>query len=272
MSEKNGYRLWSGEKGTKVLRVGADDSVYCYTDIQSAIDAAQNNDIIRIEPATYTLTTALSITKPLTLIGEGGPDGVNITSGNALGTALAIINVPVSYASDVVVNFENIAFNGADADKDVVQVDNGAGANQTLKVRFHNCTLSLGAAAHTGYALNVAHTYASKGIEVKISGKGWHKVSPVYFLVKNTADSCNFYNMRMVKSDTQKCFTSSADDVAAAICLMQDCTMSKTNGTAGGHANQALASCSSRSFNGGCEFLAAATTEFTGSHLEYIVN
>lgn len=272
MSEKNGYRLWSGEKGGKILHVGADDSIFMYTDIQSAIDAAQNGDTIFIEPGTYTLTAQLTCGKPLQFVGLGsGSDAVKITAGATLGASLLAVNVPVSYGSDVVTCFENIYFLGTDLDKDVISVDNGAGANQKLKVRFSNCTIEGASSSHTGFGVNVSHTYASAAIQLKVCGEGWQKCYPVYFTVKNALDGAEFFGMRMTNTATQMSLVSSADALAA-IFKFVDCRVILEQGSSGGNAAQQIVSLGSKSFVSGAVYAAAATGDFTGSHTETIVN
>jgi len=270
MSETNGYRHFSGLKGTKIHHVGADETAFRYTDIQSAIDAAQNNDLILIEPGTYTLTSKLTVNKPLTIKGMAGPDKIIITSADDLGDSLVDVNVPGAYSTTVENIFENIYFKGADADQNVIDIDNDGGANKKFKVRFRNCIVELASSAATGIGVNVDHTYATTEIQVKFDGKGWEKIQAVDFLTKHASDGCEFFNVRMTASDTRKALATSTDDIASVFKFIQ-CRLPHEAASEGGHASQSIACVSSWSFVGGATYAAADTNDLTGSHTEVIV-
>ena len=133
-----GFRHYAGLAGTKQLHVGADGSAYNYTSLQDAVDAAQNNSVIFIEPGTYTLTAALSITKPLTLKGLGAPNTTVITS--ALATYTINLQNPATGASTTYNYFENISIENSSTG-DCIEIDNDGGATGAMVVKFDDCSV-----------------------------------------------------------------------------------------------------------------------------------
>ena len=59
MAISDGYKHFSGLTGSKIQVVGSDGNIFNATDLQSALDAAQNDDVIYMEPGTYTVTTQI---------------------------------------------------------------------------------------------------------------------------------------------------------------------------------------------------------------------
>lgn len=272
MAEKNGYRIFAGLKGSKVLTVGADESVFNFTDIQSAVDAAQNNDVILIEPGTYTLSTKLTVNKPLSLIGlrPAGDKGVIITSSDTLGSEVVLIN-SVNIGGTAEFMFENIYFLGADLDQNVVKIDNAAMGNYKTKVRFKDCILEVGDGATAGYALYVAHTLTGSGneIQVKMDGDRWHQVQGIYFTVADNQDSLEITHHRLTNGTAATAVVTNAGDYTFYLDLF-GCTVPHEDAVSGGHATQVIRSLHTVSIDGNT-YAAADTNDFTGSQSEIIV-
>ena len=272
MSEKNGYRIFAGLKGSKVITVGADESVFNHTDIQSAVDAAQNNDIILIEPGTYTLTTKLTVNKPLSLIGlrPAGDKGVIITSSTTIASEVVLIN-SVNIGGTAEFQFENIYFLGADLDQNVVKIDNAAMGNYKTKVRFENCVLEVGSGSSAGYALYVAHTLtgSSNEIQVKMDGARWHKVQGIYFVVADNNDSLAITHHKLENGTAATAIVTDAG-AFTFMCDLFGCTVPHEDAMSGGQASQQIRSFHTLSLTGST-YAAADTNDFTGSQSETIV-
>jgi hypothetical protein len=272
MAEKNGYRIFAGLKGSKIITVGADESVFNHTDIQSAVDAAQNNDVILIEPGTYTLTTKLTINKPLSLIGlrPAGDKGVIITSGATLGSEVVLIN-SVNICGTAEFMLSNIYFLGADLDQNVVKIDNAAMGNYKTKVRFENCILEVGDGATAGYALYVAHTLTGTDneIQVKMEGERWHQIHGIYFTVADDHDSLGITHHRITNGTAATAIVTNAGDYTF-YCDLFGCTVPHEDAMSGGHATQVVRSLHTVSIAGNT-YAAADTNDFTGSQTEQIV-
>lgn len=224
MSTYSGYRHYAGLHGTKEIYVGADESVYQYTDLASAVSAAQNNDVIILTPGTYSLTATLAITKPLTIKGLGK---VFINGGTAgIATALITINQPASYSGSVYVTFENIDISNAYSNTTCIDVDNDGGANQVMYVEFNNCSV---AANGTGMAINVDQTSA------------YH----IYFkCVSNRLDTLTLTTVSLKKAASEAWFIGmkmgvlalGTTDVASVINMVK-CAYASAAQTSGGSAS-----------------------------------
>ena len=120
-----GFRHYAGKFGSKEITVGQDGSIYNYTSIQDALDAAQNDDLIMIAPGTYTLTAALDWDKPCTIMGMGAAEDVIIAS--ALLTYTCLLNMPAAGAAETqYFKARNIKFYNTSTG-DAIEIDNDAG-------------------------------------------------------------------------------------------------------------------------------------------------
>ena len=165
MPSNLGYRFAAGLKGSKITLVGKDDAIFNFTTIQDAINNAQNGDSIYIEPGTYTVTTELSIAKPITLYGLGGIGDVVITS--ALATRTAMLNMPASGpASAQYFRFRNIKFANSSTG-DALEIDNDGGLAQAMYADFQDCSF----VSTSGVAVDLDHTTIAQDMFVNISGK-----------------------------------------------------------------------------------------------------
>lgn len=271
MAATNGYRFGSGFKGSKIHWVGADESVYQYTDLASAVAAAQNNDVIMVEPGTYTLTSKLDVNKPLTIKGmrSVGDKGVIITSASSLTTELVDVDLVAQSAAAEVV-FEDIAFVAAATNKQAVHIDNGSMGNYKLTVRFERCNIEAAAATTTEYALVVDHTGvgASNEIVVKVNGSGTQSVHGVNFDIVDAQDSLEANQIVFSPKGTLKAINTSADAVAATL-LLRQCVFPHELATSGGNAAQIAISVGSVSVTG-TTYAAIDTNDLAGSHTEVI--
>ncbi len=166
MAATNGYRHYSGVFGSKEIWVGKDESVYNFTDIASAVAAAQNGDIINITPGTYALTATLAINKPCYIRGHGD---VFVTGGTAgIATALITINQPATYSGTVYNTLENLKISNAYANTACIDIDNDGGGAQVMNILFKDCAVS---ANGTGMAINIDQTSAYAMTFVSTSSK-----------------------------------------------------------------------------------------------------
>lgn len=142
MSE--GYKFYSGYNGSNIITVGSEPSVYQYakTELQTAINACPEGGLVILESGTYTLTSFLTVYKPITIICEDSWRGAEITS--ALSTQTVKVNVPATSGNtSITVNFKNITFNNTHAAAGYnIAIDNNGGAALPLYVNFEKCTFS----------------------------------------------------------------------------------------------------------------------------------
>jgi hypothetical protein len=265
-----GYEFGSLLSGSKQIYVGKSEPHYQYQTIDAAIDAANHGDVIFIEPGTYTVSSKLSIAKNLAFRSLDARGGVIITSSATIGTAIVGINVPTQYGSTFVVSFEGITFQGADTDKNVIDVDNNGGAAQNMELYFHRCNVLFANATDTGIGVNIDHTTTSKSIKCWFTGTGKESIQCVDLLAKNAGDALYFNNVILLASSTLKAVATSADNIAAEI-NFRSCILPLANATSGGHASQLVISLGNYAVTGGTTYTLAVTTEFTGSHTETIL-
>lgn len=160
----SGFKFSAGLLGSKISLVGKDGDVFNFTDLQTAIDSAQNADVIYIEPGTYTQTAILNIQKPISLVGLGGVGDVIITS--ALTTRTAMINLPATgNAAAQTFKFRNIKFANSSTG-DALEIDNDGGLAQSLILDFQFCSF----VSTSGVAIDLDQTTTSLDIFVKIVG------------------------------------------------------------------------------------------------------
>jgi hypothetical protein len=164
MAATSGYKHYAGLKGSKQVVVGQDPDIYNYTDIQSAIDGASNDDVILIAPGTYTLTALLDWDKPLTLMGMGGANDVIITS--ALTTHTCLLNMPATgSAAAQTFKARNIKFANSSTG-DAIEIDNDGGLAQNMIVEFQDCSF----VSTSGVAVDLDQTTETKDMFITISG------------------------------------------------------------------------------------------------------
>jgi len=263
MGDANGYRLFAGLKGSKMITVGADESIYNYNNIADAVAAAQNNDTIYLAPEVHTLTAIVTINKPLRFVGWGGSSSkCQVTCSATLGTAMFAIEL-VAQSAAAEVYFQDIRFQHAQTGYDVFTVNNTAVA-QTLSVVFQSCDV-LTYAASASYGVNISHATAGQIITLDMGSSRHHSVSTVNFTAKNAGDRVRFYGMVLREEGNASACIQSADALAAGIELW-GCLGTATKMTSGGGSGSTV-----KSF---CSFTAGAfvvTTDLIGSQSETIV-
>ena len=222
----NGYRMWAGEKGTKIKRVGADDTAYRYTSLSTCLEDAQPNDVIYLEDGTYTLTSTATINYNLKMIGIGR---VSITGDVA--DRLFMLNKPASGSAITYIEFHNIRFSNDNSGADVFEIDNDGGSTGALKTKFFDC----GITATSGLAIDLDQT--TNTIDVELVVKGYHSAD-LYL------DSCNFGITKAANRvfvdgyllDDGQAFACSTTDVAW-ILNFNNCIFSSSAITTGGSAS-----------------------------------
>lgn len=267
----SGYRHYAGLKGSKVLHVGSDSSIYEYTTIQSAIDAAQNNDTIVLAPGTHTLTAQLTITKPVRMIGMGGSTsgaGTKVTCSSAVTGSMVDIDL-IAQGAAVEVYFENILFQHGVDNKDVFSIDNTNAAYATTYT-FERCSVLSYDAASTGEAIDLDHTTAGKAQILQIFGSGrCHKFGCVNFAVADAADVLDIGNVYMSEDGCASAIITPAVNKAAIIRLQNVLFKTATKGVTGGHASQTIVAygCATESVGA-----ALVTGDLAGSQTETVIS
>lgn len=264
MTAYSGYRHFAGLKGTKVHVVGKDPSAYLYTDLQSAIDAAQHNDLILIHPGTYTATSQITITKPLRFVGLGGSEsnGVKITCS---GIADAMIDVELAAQSAAAeLYFQDIKFIQGVDNQNVFDVNN-TNVGQALYMTFQNCDVLVYDSASTGKAVDISHASATEAIVLTMGSCRNCVTGCINATFKNASDLIVLVGMDVNSDGNASGVITSADDIAAGV-EFHGCVLEATAGLTGGHATQTVKSYFSHDGAG-----VAATADFAGSHSETIV-
>ena len=271
----SGYRHFAGLKGSKLITVGADETVYNYTDLPSAVAAAQNNDVILMEPGTYTLSEKLTINKPLTIKGMcdvgmfSNPRGVIITGPNDIDTALIDIEL-VAQGAAARVNFEDIHIVQATDDEDVISINNTT-VDQKLYVFFKGCNVLSFDSASTGKGLVILGADATKAIHVGLVGYGWrNRVDYVHFTFKNAGSMLSMEGMVIDDVGGATAIVTSADNLAAQINL-NNCLGPVLKFLSGGHGTQVVRTIDNVTVDG-TTYAAASTAAFVGDHTEQIIN
>jgi hypothetical protein len=224
-----GFRHYAGLSGTKQIYVGSDGSAYNYTSLADAVAAAQNNDCILIEPGTYTLTTALSITKPLTLKGIGGPNTAVITS--ALATYTINLQNPATGAAATYNYFENLSIQNSSTG-DCIEIDNDGGATGDMVVKFDDCSIINSGG---GLAIDLDQTTNTIDEFIYVSGqKCFHTLSASNLGLTKADSTVAIENMMI--SDA---LVYSATNVAYIITL-DNCNVVSDAATTGGSASAIL--------------------------------
>jgi len=226
---QGGSRHYAGRFGSKMIAVGADGAIYNWTSLQDAVDAAQNNDCIEIEPGTYTLTTTLSITKPLTLKGLGAVNTTVITS--ALATRTIMLQNPASGPAAATFNhFENV-YIGNTSTGDAIEIDNDGGLAQTMIVKFDDCSIL----SDAGTSIDLDQTTNTVAEQIYISGqKAFHTLGASDLGLSMAASFVAIENMMISGA-----LAYSAVNVAYIITL-DNCNVVSAAATTGGSASAIL--------------------------------
>lgn len=263
MTEYSGYRHYAGLKGTKVHHVGHDASAYCYTDIASAVAAAQANDTIVLHPGTHTLTAMLEITKPLRFVGIAHPKVTcsSAVTGNMIDVDLA------AQGSASVVTFENIEFQHGTDDVDVFEIDNSAIA-QTLTVVFKDCDIKVYDSSSTGNAIDQNQTTAGKIIHLQILGTRANQVDCVDVVPGNASNTYIFQGVYMTENGNASAIISSNAANAAIFRLYSVAFKTATKGTSGGAAQQTIVAMNCLTESVGAKLV---TGDLAGSHTETLI-
>jgi hypothetical protein len=223
MANSAGFKFYAGLQGSNVLTVGKEDSVFNFTDIATAIAAANPGDMIKIYPGTYTLTTGLVINKDLTLIGIGGPYSILITS--ALTTYTMSLNVPASNNAATIINLENIKVVNSSTGA-AIAIDNNGGSLQDLYVNIKDCIVLN---TSTGYAVNNTHSTATHDVFLNITGSPViHRIGKCLFGRSKAASITNIFGMIC-----EGAFALAADAVAARFNMMHSVYGSAAQTTGG---------------------------------------
>lgn len=228
MPNSAGFKFYAGLKGSNVIAVGKEDSVFQFTDLVSAIAAANTGDTIKVYPGTYTITTStLVINKNLTLIGIGGPYDVLITS--ALTTSTMYLNVPVSHDAAVKINLVNIKIVNSSTGA-ALQINNNGGAAQDLTINIKDCVILN---TSTGYAVENLHATNTKDIFLNITGSpNIHRIGKSYFGKAKALSSTSIFGMQC-EGD----FALGAEAVASTFNMLH-CMYPSASQTTGGNGAQ----------------------------------
>lgn len=226
MANSAGFKLFAGLKGSNVLTVGKEDSVFNFTDLASAVAAAKPKDMIMVYPGTYTQTAILSILKDLTIVGVGGPGDVVITS--ALTTQTVKCDLPVSHDATVAINFVNLTItNSTTGTAFYVDNVNAATAAYSLYINIKDCSITN---SSTGYAFQNLHSTAAKDIFINITGSPViHTLGKSAFAAAKAASVTNIVGMGCTGA-----FSLDANALANTFNMVKCCYASTAQTTGGG--------------------------------------
>ena len=265
MTTYSGYRHGAGLHGSKITLVGKDNSIFKFDDVQSAIDAAQIDDVIYFEPGTYTVTTAIDWSKPLTLMGMGAAQDVIIES--ALATRTVMINQPATgTAAGTEYKARNIKFYNTSTG-DAVEIDNDGGLVQAMTLDFQNCIFY----SVSGVAIDLDQTTVGQAMYVTITGNpALHWMNNCTFSLDHAGSCLNIYGM-----DCLEAFVFGAA-AKALIFNMSHCWYQLQAQTTGGGAGQlhnilgntyyTAANGRSAATSGGAGDFDATSTKFFNGH------
>lgn len=262
-----GYRHYAGLKGTKTLNVGKDASAFSYTDIQSALDAAQANDCLVVHPGTYTASAQLTVTKPIRMVGLGGPAVCKLTcDSDVTGSMIDIELAAQSAASEVY--FEGLCFEQGNDNLDVFSVDNASVA-QTLDIKFVNCDIKVLDAASTGNAIDLNHITVAQIINLSVVGSRSNQVDCVDIVPGNASDVYLFEGVYMTENGNASAIISSAADKACIFRLHEVKFKTALKALTGGHASQTVVAygCCTESVGA-----ALVTGDLAGSQTETVIS
>jgi hypothetical protein len=245
------------------------DTVAKLTD---AIASVANNETIYIKPGTYTLTTKLTITKPMRLVcmAPSGDNGCKITSGASLTTELVFIQLAAQSAS-AEVYFKDIYFLAAGTNTAGV-IANNTNVAQKLKIRFADCIIELAdMTASTAYGLQILHASTSKEIQVYVTGQGWHRITNINFVTGKDTDSLKLHRMRIAKTSGVASGIIVGTGAYTFMLALEYCEIPLADATSGGHASNSNRSIFSWTDNGAGTVAAAVAGDLDSSGTETIV-
>jgi hypothetical protein len=222
-----GYRHYAGTKGSKHIYVGSDLNIYNYDNLADAVEAAQNNDKIFIEPGTYTLTETLTINKPITLCGMGAPNQTIITSALTTRT-INLINPATGPAAATYNFFENLYIANSSTG-DCIEIDNDGGLAESMVVKFDDCSIINSGG---GLAIDLDQTTNTEDVFLYVRGNlAFYTISASNFGVTKAGS--------MVLLDSMMCSDAmalSATDVAWYFNMLK-CNVVSAEATTGGSAS-----------------------------------
>ena len=232
-----------------------------------AVARADANDLIVLAPGTITLTSQLSITKPLRFKGSSavGVKGTIITASSAVTGSM--INVDMSVAQGAAaceLSFEDISFQHTVASQDVFDINN-TNMVAAFYVNFRSCNINV-LAATAAWALDVAHAATGYPILLNVRGGYQNTVDAINSVIAIASDRITCDGVVMQKQGKAAALTTSAGAVAAQIKLLR-CQVPAAAGAAGGHASQLLISVSSISLTG-TTFAVAVVGDYAGIHTQ----
>jgi len=227
MANSAGYKMYAGLVGSNVLTVGAEDSIFNYTDLATAVAAAKPKDMILVYPGTYTQTTSLTINKDLTVIGVGGPYDVLITS--ALTTSTVNLNMPASNDATVAINLANLKILNSTTGT-ALDIDNDGGAAYDMYVNVQDCIVLN---TSTGYAVVNSHTTNTKDMFITITGApNIHRIGKSSFAKAKALSSTIIHGMKC-----EGAFELGATAVASTFTMI-NCIYASAAQTTGGNGAQ----------------------------------
>jgi len=260
----SGYRQYAGLKGTKEIHVGHDASAYEFQTIAAAYEAAQVGDTLILAPGTHTLTSKITITKPIRMVGLGQP---LVTASAAVTGDMFAIELSAQAAASVV-SFEGIDFLHGTDNVDVFDVNNTSVA-QTLSVKFKDCSIKVLDEASTGNAIDFNHATAAKVMHLELVGSRANTINCVDIVPGNAGDTVVVDGVYMSENGNASAIIASAADKASLTRLLQVSFKTATRAVTGGHASQTIVA-------SGCltESVGAAlvTGDLAGSQTETLVS
>lgn len=233
-------------------------SVYNFDQLKTVVDSAVANAVIKLADAVFDFTDTLLIKQPLTILADRSATFMN--SSLALSGPLVSIELAAQMAEANVI-FKNLSMYHQTADKNNIEVNNTS-VGQNLKIYLMDCGSDI-TVAGTGCGLSVSHAAAGKPIIVRVSGKGYHKVTNIAFTTKNAGDllECSQLNLA-IKSTVTDAITLSADAVASNF-VLRSCTVPTGHAIAGGNSAQKYLSAYSLSDDGAGTIDEVKSTDIT---------
>lgn len=258
-----GYRFYAGLKGTKLLHVGSDASVYDYQTINEAVAAAQANDTIILSPGTHTLVEKVTINKPIRMIGQGHP---LVTCSSAVTADMFAIEL-VAQSAECECYFENIKFKHGVDNVDVFDVNNTSVA-QTFSVKFKDCDIMVLDAASTGNAIDWNHATATKVMHLSIVGSRANQVDCVDVVPGNASDTFIVEGVYMTENGNASAIIASAADKACIFRLHNVKFKTAAKAVTGGHSSQTIVAMGCMTESVGVELV---TGDLAGSQTETLI-
>ncbi|KQL41030.1 hypothetical protein AN960_05465 [Bacillus sp. FJAT-25509] len=171
--------VWNNKVPENFIKLTNANSTSYYSNLENAVNAAQDGDTIKVPAGTYKLNSQLRIEKSITIIGAG--DSTVITKGtapwtNATGTKGYASLITVN-SGDKAVTLENLKVTGA---ANITMTGSGSGTDygsginvvSSTNVTLNNITLTNNAAA--GLIVNSSNVTANN---LNTSGNSWYGVN-----------------------------------------------------------------------------------------------